>query len=146
MAWACAGVVSRRASRWGLGLQRPELVSWTLILHLEPAVDVGDQRSYRWSICLHIIGKTPGKSSRPEQHLATISTGSLGLMEEDRVRRPLGRTGRGCHIGMMGGVQLEKEADMACGHPEGNRFPARVSAERLCPGDTDMPAQSLTSC
>lgn len=39
-------------------------------------------------------------------------------------------TGRGRQIGMMGGVQLEKEADLASSHPEGNRFLARVSAER----------------
>lgn len=59
---------------------------------------------------------------------AAISMASLGLVEEDRVRRPLRRARRGCGSG-MGGVQLEKEADTACSHPKGSKFPARVSAE-----------------
>ena len=45
-----------------------------------------------------------------------------------------------------GGVELEKEAGMACGYPEESSSPSRGSAKQQCPGVTETPVQSLASC
>ena len=75
------------------------------------------------------ISTSPGKSFWMKQQLAAISRGGLGLVEEGggESQEELGyQKGFGA---FMGGILQEKEADVACDHPEGKRSLSRAPAE-----------------
>ena len=75
------------------------------------------------------ISTSPGKSFWMKQQLAAISRGGLDLVEEGggESQEELGYQ-KGCGA-FMGGVLREKEADVACDHPEGKRSLSRAPAE-----------------
>lgn len=74
------------------------------------------------------ISTSPGKSFWMKKQLAAISRGGLGLVEEGGESQEELEYQKGCGA-LVGGVPWEKEADVACDHPEGKRSLSRAPAE-----------------
>lgn len=122
-AWACVGVVSREPQAGGLGC-RDNQVSF-LGLNSSSRTSCLWTLGTRdlWPICLNIICTSPGKSSWMEQHPATISMGSLSLVEGDRVRRPLGRTRGAVGLGWVVSSGKGKQTPLAATLREADSLP-----------------------
>lgn len=139
------GVVSWWGPRLGLGLQKKaQAVSRTPVVHLEPVVwCLWDPDTLCVARALASISTSPGKSFWMKKQLAAISRGGLGLVEEGRESG-----GTGVPEGLWGSRwwrPWEKEAGVACDHPEGKRSLSRAPAGgrgRVYPAAPQMPAQS----